>query len=75
MTNFPLNSNDEVYDIIKRPPEQESIKVLISEKQRIFTELHELSGDAYQRKLREAMPEQIKKVNWVMKTKLTSHDS
>ncbi|MEE9451057.1 MAG: hypothetical protein V3V72_13490 [Ignavibacteriaceae bacterium] len=75
MKNSTLNSLDEIYDIIKRPPEQESIRILSPYKQRIFTELHGLSGEADQDKLKEARPEQLKKVNWVMKTKLTSDDS
>ncbi len=61
MRNSTLNSLD-----------KESIRVLPSNKQRIFTKLHGLSGEAYQNKLKEAMPDQLKKVNWVMKTKLTN---
>ena len=72
MRNTTLNSSDEIHKIIKRPPEKESIRILPAYKQRIFTELHGLSGEAYQNKLKEAMPEQLKKVNWVMKTKLTN---
>ena len=71
--NSTLNSLDEVFDIIKRPPKKESVKVLPRWKQRIFTELHGLSGEVYKRKLYEvyadqsARSKQIKKVNWVMK--------
>ena len=46
--------------------------ILPNSKQDIFYDLHDLSGEAYQNKLKEAMPEQLKKVNWVMKTKLSS---
>ncbi len=66
MKNFGLNSNDEVHQIIKRPPEIILPKALPYWDQKIFTELHELSGDEYRDKLKEL------KTHWVRKVKLTS---
>ena len=66
MTNFTLNSNDEVHKIIKRPPEIILPKALPDWEQQIFKALHSLSGEAYQEKLLEL------KTHWVRKTKLSS---
>ena len=82
MRNSTLNSSDEVFDIIKRPPEQKSVKILPPDLQREFTILcmaflNPYHEDEYKNSLkdfRDNACKKIKKVNWVMKTKLTSHD-
>ena len=66
MSGSYLNSNDEVYDIIKKPRTINNPKVLPEWKKDIFFDLHGLSGAEYQEKLSEA------RVKWDMKTKLSS---
>ena len=80
MRNSTLNSLDEVFDIIKRPPEQKSIKALPSDLQFEFkilcmSFLNPYNENEYKNALkhfRENALKKIKKVNWVMKTKLSS---
>ena len=76
MTNFTLNSSDEIYSIEKRVVTRiGTVTTLPHWKQVIFWELYGLSGEDFQKKLKEAFEvdcEKIKKVNWVMKTKLTN---
>ena len=73
MTNFSLNSSDEIYSLEKNVLiKTGNVRILPPWKQDIFYELYSLSGQAYQEKLKEAMPEEIKKVNWVRKAKLTN---
>ena len=81
--NETLEYRAEQNNIIGQVIELPSGKVLPDWKQDIFYDLHDLSGEAYQfelSKLRlyirwDTNPTgRIKKVNWVMKTKLTSHD-
>ena len=66
MKNFGLNSNDEVHQIIKRPPKLQISTALPGWKQSIFCNLHELSGEDYQAELKKV------KCHWVRKTKLSS---
>ena len=66
MKNFSLNSMDEIYSIEKRSRTKETGDILPVWKQKIFTELHELSGKDYREKLKEL------KYNWDMKEKLTN---
>lgn len=61
-----LNSNDEVYGIIKTPRAINAPEALPDWKQKIFFELHGLSGIEYQDKKNEA------KIRWDMKIKLSS---
>ena len=73
MNNFTLNSSDEIYSLEKNVlTKTGNVRILPTWKQDIFYELYSLSGEAYQEKLEEAMPEEIKKVNWVRKVKLTN---
>lgn len=66
MSGSYLNSNDEVYEIIKTPPKINTPKALQDWKQKIFVELYGLSGRDYQVKLNEA------KTHWARKVKLTN---
>lgn len=66
MSGSYLNSNDEVYEIIKTPPKINIPKALPDWKQKIFVELYGLSGAEYQKKKNEA------KVKCERKVKLTN---
>ena len=66
MKNFTLNSNDEVFSLIRTPSVIKNPDALPYFKQKIFTELHGLSGKDYQIKLKEL------KTHWVRKVKLTN---
>lgn len=66
MSGTYLNSNDEVYEIIKAPRTINNPDALPDWKQTIWMDLIGLSGNEYQEKLAEA------KVHWVRKTKLSS---
>lgn len=78
MRNSTLNSLDKVFDIIKRPPEQESTRVLPEHQQRDFRDLQKAFYQPYyDNEYKDTIQEfrekhQKKKVNWVMKTKLTN---
>ena len=51
--NEPLAYRDAMMRIEKRIPERVKYKALGRKKQKIFQELHELSGDKYKNKLKE----------------------
>jgi hypothetical protein len=51
--NEPLSYRAAMLEIEKRIPERIIQKSLSRVKQKIFTELHNLSGDEYQEKLKE----------------------
>ncbi len=75
MTNFP-HPNDEVYDIIKRPPEQKSVKALPNYLQHVFNDLNRAFYEPFYegeyKNIIEAYRHTCKKVNWVRKKKLSS---
>lgn len=66
MKNFSLNSMDEIYSIEKRSRTKETGDILPVFQQKIFAELHELSGKDYRDKLKEL------KCHWDLKVKLTN---
>ena len=67
MTNFTLNSSDEIYSLEKNVLIKiGNVRILPPWKQDIFYELYILSGEAYQEKLLEL------KTHWVRKVKLTN---
>ena len=67
MTNFTLNSLDEIYSIEHRVTKMTGkVKVLPHWKQLIFWELYGLSDKDYKDKLGEL------KTHWIRKTKLTN---
>lgn len=70
--NETLKYREEQNNIIGQVRELLAESILPDWKQYVFYDLHDLSGEDYQNKLKEAMPEQLKKVNWVMKAKLSS---
>lgn len=51
--NEPLSYRTAMLEIEKRVPERVKIKAHSERKQRIFRELHNLSGAAYREKLKE----------------------
>lgn len=51
--NQPLGHRDQMNGIIGKVPKIKSFEKLKDRKHRVFTELHELSGDEYQKKLNE----------------------
>ncbi len=51
--NHPLGHINEMDALIKKLPIKISFKKLKKLKHKVFTELHELSGDEYQKKLAE----------------------
>jgi len=77
MKNFGLNSNDEVHQIIKRPPEVKSVKALPDKLQKVWTDLnrafHEPVCENEYKLTLYCYRLACKKVNWVRKTKLSSY--
>ena len=54
MTNFTLNSSDEIYSLERRVIKKiGTVKALPRRQQHIFWELYGLSGEDYKRKLNE----------------------
>lgn len=51
--NEPLSYRNQMLELEKRVPERVFVKKLDQKKQRIFTELHNLSGRQYREKLTE----------------------
>jgi len=71
MRNSTLNSLDEVFDIIKRPPEQKSVKALPDHLQHVFNDLNRafynpIYPNEYITRIQmyRADCKQLKKVNW-----------